>query len=77
YDPDGAGDEITLIEIVSDGNKTVASFEPMSSNFPNLDIELSGEDAPRYFFVRVTTVSPLNGDVEGLTAWTAPVWTGN
>jgi hypothetical protein len=77
FDSDGAGDEITLIEIVSDDNKTVKRFEPMSSSFVNLDIELSGEGAPRYFFVRVTTVSPLNGEVEGLTAWTAPVWTGN
>ncbi len=76
-DFDGLCDAITLVEIVSDGNDTVWSYAPMSSSYENLNIELSGDDAPRYFFVRVTTVSPLNGDVEGVTAWTAPVWTGN
>lgn len=77
FDPDGAGDEITLIEIVTDYNETVCSFMPNSCSFPELSIVLSGLDMPRYFFLRVTTASPLNGDVEGLTAWTAPVWTGN
>lgn len=77
FDPDGAGDEITLIEIVTDYNETVCSFMPNSCDFSELSIVLSGLDMPRYFFLRVTTASPLNGDVEGLTAWTAPVWTGN
>ena len=76
-DPDLVGDEITLVEIVSDNNVTVCSFKPNSNSFTELDIELCGEGAPRYFFVRVTTVSPLNGNIEGVTAWTAPVWTGN
>ena len=75
-DPDAVGDEITLIELVSDNNVTVWSCAPNSNSFADFDIELSGEGAPRYFFVRVTTASPLNGDVEGVTAWTAPVWTG-
>ncbi len=77
FDPDALGDEITLIEIVSDHNVTVWSCEPGGNSFSDMEIVLSGEDAPRYFFVRVTTVSPLNGEVSGLTAWTAPVWTGN
>lgn len=76
FDPDLVGDEITLIELVSDNNVTVWSCAPDSNSFVDLDIELSGEGAPRYFFVRVTTASPVNGDVEGVTAWTAPVWTG-
>ncbi len=29
----------------------------------------------RYFYVRVTTASDYWGN-EGITAWTAPVWTG-
>ena len=29
----------------------------------------------RYFYVRVTTASDVTGG-EGVTAWTAPVWTG-
>ena len=77
FDPDVIGDEITKVEIVSDNNETVWSYSPGSNSFVDLDVELSGEGAPRYFFVRVTTLSPLNGEVEGLTAWTAPVWTGN
>jgi hypothetical protein len=75
-DPDLVGDEITLIEIVSENNVTVWSSAPNSNSFTDADIELSGDGAPKYFFVRVTTVSPLNGEVEGVTAWTAPVWTG-
>ena len=76
-DPDGIGDEITLIEIVADDNETVWSCAPTGASYVNPNVELSGDDVPRYFFVRVTTASPLNGDEPGLTAWTAPVWTGN
>jgi len=75
-DTDGAGDAITLVEIVTDGGVVIKEY-PMSSTWADITVELSGESVPRYFFVRVTTVSPLNGEVEGLTAWTAPVWTGN
>ncbi len=73
-DPDGMGDEITLIEIVSDGGEVVASI-PTNGDAWEVTVELESEDA-RYFYVRVTTVSPLGGDVPGATAWTAPVWTG-
>ena len=76
-DPDGLGDAITLVEIVSDRNETAWSYEPTSSSSVDETVVLSGDGAPRYFFVRVTTVSPLNGDEPGVTAWTAPVWTGN
>ncbi len=75
YDPDGESDMITLVEIVSNGNVTVWSASPFSNSFTDLEIELPGNGGPQYFFVRVTTVSPLNGEVEGITAWTAPVWT--
>lgn len=76
-DTDGEGDEITLVEIVTDDGFVIKEY-PMSSNCAEITVELSGENAPRYFFVRVTTASPLNGEIgEGLTAWTAPVWTGN
>ena len=74
-DPDGAElDEITLVEIVTDGGVVVASV-PTSGSLVELTVDLSSEDS-RYFYVRVTTASPLNGDVPGVTAWTAPVWTG-
>lgn len=72
-DPDGIKDEITLVEIVSDGGKVVASI-PTKGTSIDLTVQLSSDSA-RYFFVRVTTASPLEGP-PGLTAWTAPVWTG-
>lgn len=73
-DPDGQGDEITLVEIISNGGEVV-DWEETSGTSVDLTFDLTSNDAG-YFFVRVTTVSPLNGDVEGVTAWTAPVWTG-
>jgi hypothetical protein len=74
-DPDGtASDEITLVEIVSDHGVVVASV-PTSGTTVDLTLTLSSESA-QYFYVRVTTASNLSGE-EGLTAWTAPVWTGN
>jgi len=72
-DPDGLKDRITLVEVVSDGGELVASV-PTSGASVDLTIDLVSEDA-RYFFVRVTTVSSLEG-APGVTAWTAPVWTG-
>ena len=73
-DPDGLQDEITLVEIVTDYGVVAASI-PTSGNSVEFTVELKSEDS-RYFYVRVTTVSPLNGDIEGVTAWTSPVWTG-
>lgn len=73
-DPDGtATDAITLIEIVSDGGLVVAS---MSADSTTVDwtVELDSSNAS-YFYLRVTTASALSGG-EGVTAWTAPVWTG-
>lgn len=72
-DPDGPRDKITLVEIVSDGGVVVASI-PTNGNAVDLTVQLTSEDAG-YFYVRVTTASPLEGSA-GVTAWTAPVWTG-
>jgi hypothetical protein len=72
-DPDGMKDEITLVEVVSDGGEVVARI-PTSGNSVDLTVHLSSDSA-QYFYVRVTTASPLDG-APGLTAWTAPVWTG-
>ncbi len=72
-DPDGvASDAITLVEIVSDGGKVVASMSP-GSTVVDWTVELETEGAS-YFYLRVTTASDLSG-IEGPTAWTAPVWT--
>lgn len=72
-DPDGLKDEIVLVEIVSDGGQVVASV-PTGGSSVDLNLEFTSENG-RYFFVRVTTASPLEGS-PGVTAWTAPVWTG-
>ena len=72
-DPDGAADAIKLVEIVSDGGVVVAS-----KRFDSAKVQWTTtltSDSAHYFYVRVTTASNLSG-VEGLTAWTAPVWTG-
>ncbi len=79
-DPDGATpegaafDEITLVEIVTDEGVVIASL-PTSGTEVEWTVTLDSPDS-RYFFVRVTTASPLNEDALGVTAWTAPVWTG-
>jgi hypothetical protein len=72
-DPDGAKDEIKMVEVVTDGGQVIAKV-PTSGTSVNLNIMLDSPDA-RYFYVRVTTASGLDG-APGLTAWTAPVWTG-
>ncbi len=73
-DPDGLADEITMVEVVSDGGVVVARV-PTSGATVDLNIVVESQSA-RYFYVRITTASPLGGG-PGVTAWTAPVWTGN
>ncbi len=74
-DPDRtASDAITLVEVVSDGGAVVASV-PTDGTTVDLSLTLSSAGA-HYFYVRVTTMSDQYGE-PGLTAWTAPVWTGN
>jgi len=73
-DPDGIpGDNITLLEIVSDGGQVVAS-QSFGSTTVDWEVTLNSATA-RYYYLRVTTASNVSGG-EGLTAWTAPVWTG-
>jgi len=73
-DPDGsAGDAITLVEFVSDGGVVVASV-PVSGTVVDLTVELRSDTAT-YVYVRVSTASNHEG-APGVTAWTAPVWTG-
>ena len=73
-DPDGTpSDAITLVEVVSDGGKVVASL-PTSGTTVDLTVTLNSQTA-HYFYLRVTTASDHTGS-PGVTAWTAPVWTG-
>jgi hypothetical protein len=73
YDPNGAKDAVKRVEIVSDGGVVVAS-KAFNSAKVSWSPTVSSTTA-RYFYVRVTTASDFWGD-EGVTAWTAPVWTG-
>ena len=73
-DPDGTlSDAITLVEVISDNGTIVASL-PMSGTIVDLIITLNSQTA-HYFYLRVTTASNNIGE-PGVTAWTAPVWTG-
>ncbi len=73
HDPDGAADAVRLIEIVADGGAVVASkaFDAADVTW----VQALPSTTERYFWVRVTTASDFWGN-EGVTAWTAPVWTG-
>lgn len=73
-DPDGGASEaITLVEVISDGGQVVYRFSP---NTPSVDEEIAFEsENASYFYLRVTTASNVSGG-PGVTAWTAPVWTG-
>lgn len=73
-DPDGTQeDEVTLVELVSDHGAVVAS-EATSGTDVTVSFDVSSSTS-RYYYVRVTTASDVTGG-PGVTAWTAPVWTG-
>lgn len=73
-DPDGTPtDAVTLVEIVSDGGQVVARL-PAGSCTVDWTVTLDSGSA-HYYYIRVTTNSTIDGG-PGLTAWTAPVWTG-
>ena len=73
-DPDAtAEDSISLVEIVSDHGVVVAQQATAGTNV-DVSVQLSSSTA-RYYYVRVTTASDVSGG-PGVTAWTAPIWTG-
>ncbi len=81
-DPDAVAgdlkDAVTLIEIISDGGAVVASL-PLDSGASAQTINWTVSGLPAdaaYFFVRVSTASNDVTGLAGVTAWTAPVWTG-
>ena len=71
-DPDGVADAIKLVEIVSDGGEVVAS---MSADSAEVEWTITLTSNGASYYVRITTASDALGE-EGVTAWTAPVWTG-
>lgn len=75
-DPDNiASDNILKVELVSNGGQVVASINTNSTNVtwsPTVTSSTSN-----YYYVRVTTASDsASNEAPGVTAWTAPVWTG-
>ena len=81
-DPDAlAGrpaDAVTLVEIVSDRGVVVRSLRP-SAAAGSRSITWTVKGLPTtagYFWVRVSTASDDVNMRPGVTAWTAPVWTG-
>jgi hypothetical protein len=81
-DPDAlagrAADAVTLVQIVSDRGVVVRSLRP-SAAAGTRTISWTAKALPttaRYFWVRVSTASDDVSGVPGVTAWTAPVWTG-
>jgi len=78
-DPDAdPADAVTKLEIVSDGGAVVAErvFGEADGDTTAVEwlVELDAS-AAQYFYVRVSTASTVTGG-PGVTAWTAPVWTG-
>jgi hypothetical protein len=73
-DPDAtAEDGITLVELVSDHGEVVASRSTSGTDV-SVSFALSSTTS-RYYYARITTNSDVSGG-PGVTAWTAPVWTG-
>ncbi|MBE0518924.1 MAG: CehA/McbA family metallohydrolase [Thermoplasmata archaeon] len=74
-DPDRvASDAITWVEIVSDGGQVVKNMTGDGSCIFDSTVTLDS-DGSTYYYIRVSTQSNELG-LPGVTAWTAPVWTG-
>ena len=82
WDPDalagGASDAVTRVEIVSDGGAVVRGLTlSPAAGIKTVTWKVAGLPAKaRYFWVRVSTASSDASGLPGVTAWTAPVWTG-
>ena len=82
WDPDAlagrASDAVTRVEIVSDGGAVVRSLVlGPATGTKTVTWKVTGLPAKaRYFWARVSTASDDVTGAPGVTAWTAPVWTG-
>ena len=82
WDPDAlagrASDAVTRVEIVSDGGAVVRSLAlSPAAGVKTLTWKVTGLPARAgYFWLRVSTASSDASGLPGVTAWTAPVWTG-
>jgi hypothetical protein len=82
WDPDAlagrASDAVTRVELVSDAGVVVRSLK-LGAAAGMKTVTWRPTDLPasaKYFWVRVSTGSDDVSGVPGVTAWTAPVWTG-
>jgi hypothetical protein len=81
WDPDAlagdASDAVTRVDIVSDEGEVVRSLKPKAAaGSKTINWRAEGLPPASYFWVRVSTASDDVNGVPGVTAWTAPVWTG-
>ena len=82
WDPDAlagrASDAVTRVEIVSDGGAVVRSLTlGPAAGAKTVSWKPRLPARAGYFWVRVSTASDDVNGVPGVTAWTAPVWTGS
>jgi hypothetical protein len=73
-----ASDAITRLELVSDAGAVVRSLK-LSGGEGMRTVAWRPTDLPadaKYFWLRVSTASDDVTGLPGVTAWTAPVWTG-
>jgi hypothetical protein len=82
WDPDAlagrAADAVTRVEIVADGGTVVRSLA-LSPAAGSRTVTWKPTGLPRtagYLWLRVSTASDDVTGLPGVTAWTAPVWTG-
>jgi hypothetical protein len=73
-----ASDAVTRVDIVSDGGAVVRTLTlSPAAGTKTVAWKVTGLPAKaRYFWVRVSTASDDVTGAPGVTAWTAPVWTG-
>jgi hypothetical protein len=82
WDPDAlagsASDAVTRVEIVSDRGAVVRSLAlSPAAGVKTVTWKVTGlPTKAHYFWVRVSTASADATGLPGVTAWTAPVWTG-
>ena len=82
WDPDAlagrASDAVTRVDLVSDAGAVVRSMK-LSAAAGKKTVTWKPTGLPvsaKYFWVRVSTASDDVTGLPGVTAWTAPVWTG-
>jgi trimeric autotransporter adhesin len=69
-EPAAASEDVTLLELVSDGGEVVGSYQPAAGNTVTWDTTVTGGGS--YVYLRVWTAGEF--EIAGPTAWTAPVW---